>query len=320
MRGALVIAKEAARRLAGPLATIVVASFVISVGLSLAPGNPAAKLAGPHASAAKVALVSHQLGLDRGPLTRYVDWVNGVFHGSLGTSIVYRTSVTSLVGPRIGTTLLLVAYSTVLIFLFGIGIGLLGGGVRSLSALVAALTGLGIAIPTFVASILLINWFALDLNWFPTTGTGSGFGSELWHLTLPAVSLAIGWIAYVAQITRAAVTEEQERDHVATALARGLRGGTVFRRHVVRNAAVPIVTISGITVAGLFAGAVVVESAFGLNGIGSLLVQAVSEKDYNVVQAIAMIMVILFVLATTTIDIVQTSLDPRLRTRLAVSS
>jgi peptide/nickel transport system permease protein len=302
-----------ARRLLGPLATIVVASFVISVALSLAPGDPAARLAGPHASPAKVALIGRQLGLDHSPLVRYGDWVADVFHGSFGRSIVYRTPVTTLIGPRIGTTLALVAYSTLLICIVGIGLGMIGGALRPLRTAVAALTGVGIALPTFVASILLIDWFALDLGWLPATGGGSGFLGQVRHLTLPAVSLAIGWVSYVAQITKTAVAEEGAREHVAAATGRGLRGGTVFRRHVARNAAVPIVTISGITVAGLFAGAVVVESAFGLNGIGSLLVQSVSLKDYNVVQAISVIMVVLFVAATATIDLLQTALDPRLR-------
>jgi peptide/nickel transport system permease protein len=308
-----------ARRLLGPVATIVVASFLISVALSFAPGNPAARLAGPHASQAKIALISHQLGLDRSPLARYGDWVVGVFHGSFGISIVYRTPVTTLIAPRIGTTLFLVAYSTFLICIFGIGLGMIGGGLRPLRTVVAAVTGLGLAIPTFVASILLIDWFALDLRWLPATGSGSGFVDQIRHLTLPAIALAIGWAAYVAQITKTAVAEEGEQEHVATALGRGLRGGTVFRRHVVRNAAVPIATISGITVAGLFAGAVVVESAFGLNGIGSLLVQSVSLKDYNVVQAISIIMVVVFVVATTAIDFLQTALDPRLRRPASVN-
>jgi peptide/nickel transport system permease protein len=302
-----------ARRLAGPLATIVVASFVISVALSLAPGDPASRLAGPHATLAQVARVRHQLGLDESAVTRYGDWVSGLFHGHLGTSIVYRSSVTSLIGPRIGTTLLLVAYAALLIFVAGIGLGILGGAVRPLGPVVAAVTGLGIAVPTFVAAVLLVNWFALDLGWFPATGSGSGLVGQLRHLTLPAVALALSWSAYVAQITRASIQEERSRDHVDAALGRGLAPLTVFRRHVLRNAAVPIVTVSGLTIAGLVASSVIVESAFGLSGIGSLLVESVSDKDYNVVQAIAVILVILFVVVTTAIDALHPVLDPRLR-------
>jgi peptide/nickel transport system permease protein len=182
---------------------------------------------------------------------------------------------------------------------------------------VAAITGLAIAVPTFVAAQLLVSWFALGLGWFPATGEGSGLFDQLRHLTLPAVALALSWSAYVAQITRTAVREENEREHVDTARGRGVPAGAVFRRHVLRNAAIPIVTISGLTVAGLVASAVVVESAFGLNGIGSLLVQSVSAKDYNVVQAISMLLVVLFIVVTTAIDVLQTSLDPRLRAHVA---
>lgn len=309
-----------AKHLIGPLATIVLASFVVSIALSLAPGDPAAQLVGPRASPAKVAAVRHEVGLDESPVHRYVDWVGGAVHGDFGQSISHRDSVASLIGPRIGTTVLLVAYAALLIFVFGVGIGLLGGAIRPLGPVVAALTGLGIAVPTFVAAVLLVNWFALDLGWFPATGNGDGFTDQIKHLTLPAVALALSWSAYVAQVTRAAVQEERHREHVDVALGRGLAPLWVFRRHVARNAAVPIVTIAGLTIAGLVASSVVVESAFGLSGIGSLLVQSVASKDYNVVQAITVILVVLFVVVTSAIDGLQTLLDPRLRTRKPVAA
>ncbi len=305
--------------LAGPIATVLIASFVISIALSLSPGDPVAQLVGPHADAAKVELVRHELGLDESPVQRYVDWLGGAIHGDFGQSIVHRDSVTSLIGPRIGTTLFLVTYAAISIFIFGVGLGVLGGAIPPAGPVVAAITGLAIAVPTFVAAVLLVNWFALDLHWLPATGSGSGFVDQLRHLTLPAIALALAWSGYVAQITRAAIVEERSREHVEVAIGRGLHPVTVFRRHVLRNAAVPIATISGLTIAGLVASSVVVESAFGLNGVGTLLVQSVSSKDYNVVQAIVVILVVLFVVVTTAIDAFQTVLDPRLRSRPAAA-
>ncbi|MGI9005473.1 MAG: ABC transporter permease [Streptosporangiaceae bacterium] len=158
---------------------------------------------------------------------------------------------------------------------------------------------------------------ALKLGWFPAVGTGSGIGSQVRHLTLPAFALAFSWAAYMAQISRASVREQQGREHVATARGRGLPSALVFRHHVLRNAAVPIVTVSGLTVAGLIAGSIVVETTFGLGGLGPLLVQSVSAKDDNVVLAISLILVVAFVLATTLADLAHLALDPRVRDKAA---
>ena len=140
--------------------------------------------------------------------------------------------------------------------------------------------------------------------------------NQLWHLTLPAIALALSWAAFVAQISRASVRDEENREHVETALSRGLGRGRVFRKHVLRNAAVPIVTVVGLTLAGLIAGSIVVETAFGIGGIGSLLVVSVSAKDTNVVLAISIVFVVAFVVVTTIADIAQLLLDPRVRDKV----
>jgi peptide/nickel transport system permease protein len=156
---------------------------------------------------------------------------------------------------------------------------------------------------------------ALRWGWFPVQGAGSGFADRIYHLTLPAISLMLGFSAWVTQVTMAAIREERAREHVSTAIGRGVAPLRVFRRHVLRNAAIPMVTVSGLTVAGLFAGAVVVEQAFNLAGIGSLLVAAVSAKDYNIVLAVSVILVAVFIVVTSLIDVVQLALDPRLDER-----
>ena len=187
--------------------------------------------------------------------------------------------------------------------------------VRRLSAPVAAVSGIGVAVPVFVAIQVLVAVFAVNLGWFPVLGAGDGGLDRLHHLTLPAITLAIGWSAYIAQVTRSAVAEQRRSPHVETARGRGLDSAWVFRHHILRNAAIPIVTVSALAVAGMFAGAVVVEYAFGLGGLGSLLVSSVGSKDYNVVLAIFLILLIVFVVVTTVIDLVQVWLDPRLRER-----
>lgn len=303
----------AARWIGAPLGTVLAASLVLYVAIGLAPGDPVVQILGNRATVEQYAAMRHQLGLDRPLAVRYLDWLWSAIHGDLGTSLVYKQPVTGLVGPRLGVTIELALYAAVLVLLLGVGLGILGGAIPRLGPVVAALTGVGVAVPTFVAAQLLIAVFAVRLGWFPVLGAGEGVLDRVRHLTMPAVALALGWSAYVAQATRAAVAQERRRPHVETAAGRGLAPVWVFRRHVLRNAAVPISTVAALAVAGLFAGAVVVEVAFGLGGIGSLLVQAVSSRDYDVVLAVALLMLVVFVVTTTLVDLLQVALDPRLR-------
>src|SRR5208282_3600357 len=158
------------------------------------------------------------------------------------------------------------------------------------------------AIPAFVAAIVLIILFAVKLRWFPALGNGTGFLSDARHLTLPAIALAAASLAIVARVARAAVRAEGDREHVQTAVSRGIPALRVIQRHILRNAAIPITTITGITVASLIAVAAVVEVAFSLNGLGSYLVQAAQSKDIAVVQGISLVLVTAFVLVNTLVD------------------
>jgi peptide/nickel transport system permease protein len=168
-------------------------------------------------------------------------------------------------------------------------------------------------VPSFVAAIGLIWLFAVRLGWFPAIGSGTGLGGRIRHLALPAVALALAQLAYVARIARAASREELGREHVETARARGLAPSQIARRHVVRNAMIPILTVSGLTIAGLLATSVVVERAFNLDGLGSLLVDAVVRKDFAVVQAVSLLLVTAFVVVNTLVDLLYGVLDPRVR-------
>ncbi|MGW9136660.1 ABC transporter permease [Streptomyces sp. NPDC055681] len=296
-----------------PVVTVLCATFLLFAALSLSPGDPVAALLGPHASDSARAAMRARLGLDDPLPERYWHWLTGALHGDLGTSLTYREPVSDLLAPRLLTTLLLVAMSAVLILAAGLVLGGIGGTSPRWRPWVNALSGLGIAVPAFVATTLLISVFAVNLDWFPTSGAGSGFTDRLWHLALPAVALSIGYAAYLIQMTSSAIGEEAEAEHVVTGRGRGLPRAWVFRRHILRNAALPVLTASGLTVAGLVAGAVVVEPAFGIDGIGSLLIRSVSAKDYPVVTAVSVLIVTVFVVVTTLLDAGQHLLDPRLR-------
>lgn len=304
-----------ARRLLRTLATLLVSSFLIFAALYLTPGSPLAFLTHGHSlSPEAIHSIEAQYHLNKPFFERYWLWLTGVLQGDLGRSTITREPVSSLLAPRIGVTLTLVALGALLIVLGGIVLGVLAGvRGRRTDGVVLTATTIGLAIPSFVTATILINYLALKLGWFPVYGAGSGFGDRLWHLTLPAISLALGLVAYVALITRAAVRVEMGSDHSDTARSRGLREGLVIRRHVVRNALIPIVTVAGITVASLVAGVAVVEKAYELPGIGAYLVDSVSNNDFPVVQAICLILVVVYVVVNAVVDVAYLLLDPRLR-------
>ncbi len=301
------------RRLAMLVVTLFVASFAIYSAMYLAPGNPIAALTGGRTpSPEAIAVLEQRYHLDDPFLVRYVRWVSGAIRGDFGVSIQLRQDVSTLITQRIGTTVQLVLFSSLIIVVVGIGLGLLGGLRRGIvDNLVIVISALSAAVPSFVASIILLSVFAVNLGWFPALGGGDGFVNQVKHLTLPAVALAFSSIALVARITRASVREELSREHVQTAISRGIPYRLVVRRHVMRNAAIPITTIVGITVASLFAASAVVERAFALNGIGSYLIQAALSKDVAVVQGISLVIVGVFVVVNAMVDFAYAVLDPR---------
>jgi peptide/nickel transport system permease protein len=305
--------KFVVRRLMMLVVTLFVASFAIYSAMYLAPGNPiAALLGGRTPTPEAIAVLEERYHLNDPFIVRYVRWVGGALHGDFGVSIQLRQEVSTLISQRIGTTVQLVLYASLIIVVVGVALGIIGGLRKGvLDNVVIVATTISAAVPSFVASIILLSVFAVNLGWFPALGTGDGFVDQVKHLTLPAVALAFSSIALVARITRSAVREELSREHVQTAVSRGIPYRMVVRRHVMRNAAIPITTVVGITVASLFAASAVVERAFSLNGIGAYLIQAALSKDIAVVQGISLVIVAIFVVVNAIVDFLYAVLDPR---------
>jgi peptide/nickel transport system permease protein len=305
-----------AGRLARLVAVLLFASVLVFSAVYIAPGSPINALAGGRAlTAQQVAQLQHEYHLDDPLWSRYWSWLSGVLQGDFGVSLISGESVSSLIGERLATTVLLVAYASALIVLIGVSLGVLAalrGGV--VDAAVIGLTGAIAAIPSFVAAAALVTLFAVNRSWFPVfgDGAGDGVGSRLWHLTLPALALALSAMGLCARVSRTSVIEEQARPHVDIARSRGLPAARILRHHVLRNAMVPVTTVVGITVAGLIAGSVVVEQAFALNGIGTLLIQSISDHDLAVVQAITLLLVAAFIVINTLVDMLHPLLDPRM--------
>lgn len=302
-------------RLVGMVLTLLVASLVIFAAVYIMPGDPAATIAGGgRVTQETLDSIKAQYNLDDPFLVRYGAWLSGAVRGDFGQSFVYKSDITALLAPRLVNTAFLVIYASLMIITVGTLLGVIGAvRGRVAAGFVTLTTAVGQATPVFVAAILLITIFAVSLGWFPTFGAGSGFLDRLWHLTLPAIALALSFLAWTAQVTRAAVLNEKEKEHVLTARSRGLSERRIIWRHILRNAAGPITTVSGLTIAGLVAGAVIAETAFQINGLGAFLVEAVDKQDIAVVQAIVLILVAVFVVTNTVADAINTSLDPRLR-------
>jgi peptide/nickel transport system permease protein len=302
-----------ARRAAMLVAALLVSSFVIFGSLDLAPGDPLSTLSGGRTLPPEaVAQLRAQYRLDDPFLERYVHWLGNVLHGDLGTSIAFRESVTSVIGARIGTTVDLVLYAALLIILFGVGLGVLSGLRRGvLDTSIVVTTTVFAAVPSFVAAIVLLSVFSVNLGWFPALGAGDGGMDTVKHLTLPAIALALSAMAIVVRVTRVAVRTEMGREHVQTAVSRGIPYPQLVRRHVLRNAAIPVTTVVGITITSLIALSAVVERAFSLDGLGAALVQAALSKDFAVVQGIALIFVTAFVVANAIVDLLYAFMDPR---------
>ena len=303
-------------RLGGLATTLLLSSVLIFGSLYLAPGSPEDVLFGTRQpSPAARAAVAHQLHLDEPLPVRYWDWLTGVLHGDLGTSMVTQQTVASRVGAGLGTTVLLVA----LALLFVLAVGLLLGAAAALrpgpvDAAASAATSVTVTIPPFVASTILISVFAVRLGWFPSSGIGSGFGGRIHGLILPAFALAVMNCGFLARITRNALLDQLGREHVQTAVARGLPRRVVMRDHVLRNAIPPIATAVALLTSGMFASTLIVETAFAVPGIGQLTISAVAQKDFPVVQAVSLLLVGAFVVCNALSDLIQALVDPRLRT------
>jgi peptide/nickel transport system permease protein len=303
------------------LATIpvmaVVALFVFSL-LYIAPGDPAAVIAGDQATPADVERIRQSLGLDRPFLIRFGEWCWQILHGDLGTSIFANLPVANLIAQRIEPTLSLMAVTLVFAVCIAVPMGVVAAWKVGtwIDRAIMAFAVLGFSVPVFVVGYLLAYIFALQLDWLPVQGY-SPLSNGLWpwlkHLILPAVALGSVYIALIARITRAAMLEVLQQDYMRTARAKGMGQTDLLFVHALKNAAVPIVTVIGIGIALLIGGAVVTETVFAIPGVGRLTVDAILRRDYPVIQGIVLLFSFVYVLVNLVIDLLYTVLDPRIR-------
>jgi peptide/nickel transport system permease protein len=303
------------------LATIpvmaVVALFVFSL-LYIAPGDPAAIIAGDQATPADIERIRASLGLDRPFLVRFGAWVWDIARGDLGTSIFTNLPVRTMIAQRIEPTLSLMLVTLTLAISLAVPMGVMAAWKQGtiIDRAVMAFAVLGFSVPVFVVGYVLAYYFALEWDLLPVQGYtpfARGFWSWLENLILPAIALGSVYIALIARITRATMLEVLSQDYIRTARAKGVGQRAILFLHALKNAAVPIVTVIGIGIALLIGGAVVTESVFAIPGLGRLTVDAILRRDYPVIQGVVLLFSFVYVLVNLAIDIAYTLFDPRIR-------
>jgi glutathione transport system permease protein len=288
--------------------------FGVSLGTfafnQVLPGDPARLLAGQDATLEQVQAMRTRLGLDQPWPVRYLNFVRGAVVGDFGRSFRTRERVGSTIAPYVAPTIYLSLASTVIAVFFGMGIGVLQAVRRNSLGDYASTIGsvLGISTPSFFLGLLLVYVFGVHLHWFPTGGTADGLRS----LVLPAVTLAAGAAAVIARFTRSSLLEVLGEDFVRTARAKGVREPWVLTRHSLRNALIPVLTVVGLQFGFVLSGAIVIETVFTFPGLGFLLIQSISFRDYPVVTAEVLLFALQFLLINLLVDLLYAALDPRI--------
>ncbi len=307
-----------ARRLVQSIPVVFLSSVMVFLLLHLVPGDPAVALAGSDASPDTVLAIRAELGLDRPLPIQYGIWIGRVLQGDLGRSYASKLPVGEQIAQRIPATLELTAAGLVLALLVSIPTGVLAA-VRERGPadwLVSTFNAFAIAVPNFWFGILMIILFGLVLGWLPPSGRGD-FGQEpgqAWKfLILPAVTLALNQSAILSRFVKSSMLEVMHEDYIRTARAKGLGEWLVIRRHVLRNALVPVATVLGIQFGRLLGGAIVVESVFAWPGLGRLILQGIGNRDYAIVQGALLLLVVTFVVVNLMTDLLYGLLDPRIR-------
>ena len=307
-----------AKRFATFVVTLFGTTVITFLALEVLPGDPARVILGVEAPESAVQALREQLGLDRPALDRYLDWVGGLATGNLADSYTYSVPVDELLAARLEITVPLALLAMALAVAMAMALGVFAAAHHNRRGDVAVMgvSQLGISVPNFWLALLLILLFAVHLRWF-SAGGFPGWDAGAWpalkSLLLPALALATVQGAILTRFTRSAVLETMREDYVRTARAKGLTRGQTLRRHVLRNAMIPIVTVMGLQFANLLAGTIVVENVFALPGVGRLILQAITNRDIVVVRDVVTLLAAMVVMINLGVDLLYAAIDPRLK-------
>lgn len=288
-------------------------TFVIT---RVIPGNPAVSILGPQAAAEDIAKMEERMGLNDPLPVQYINYIAGVFTGDLGTSYRYNQPVAGLILEKLPNTLVLALSSLVIALIIGVPVGILSAvkqySIFDYTAMITAL--IGVSMPNFWLGLMLVLAFSVNLGWFPVLGMGSlanGLGDVISHIFLPAVCLSFGSMANFARISRSSMLEVIDQDYMKAVRAKGIREWIVIIKHGFKNAMPPIVTVLGMRISSLMTGAIMVETIFSWPGIGRLIVEAINNNDYEMIQGSVLFMAVLYVLVNLAVDIVYLYINPK---------
>ena len=302
------------KALAKFVVTLFAASIAIFLLMRAVPGNPARVALGVNATDDAVAELTTALGLDRPLLAQYFDWVGGLLSGNFGTSLASPQDITPLGVDRAQVSLILVGLAILLALAGAVPVGMWLA--RTGNSFVSALTQIGIAIPSFLVGIIMVAFFAVRLGWLPANGwipPDQDFGGFIARLIMPVISLALVQGAMLTRYVRSSIVDVMDQDYIRTARALGLSHAEALRRHGLRNAALPVLTVTGLQLTTLIVGAVVIESVFVIPGLGSMLLDAVSNRDLTTVQTLVMLLVFFTLAINLATDLAYRVIDPRLK-------
>lgn len=306
------------RRILATIPVMLIVAFIVFSLLYLTPGDPAAVIAGEHATAEDIARIRANLGLNDPFLLRFGTWIASIMQFDLGTSLLTNMPVSQMIGQRIEPTLSLMLPTLILAVCIAVPLGVIAAwrAGTKVDHFITVFAVLGFSVPVFVVGYALVWSFSLKLGWLPVQGyspIAQGISRWFQHLVLPCLTLSSAYIALITRITRTAVLEVLQQDYIRTAEAKGVGRRAILFVHALKNASVPIITVIGIGVALLIGGAVVTESVFAIPGLGRLTMESIMRRDYPVIQAIVLLFSISYVLVNLLIDIAYTFVDPRIR-------
>ncbi len=313
------MAKSIAKRVLLLVGTLLLVTILAYLAFSIIPGDPTTSILGTEAEEEQIAALRAQLGLDLPVWQRYLRWLGGALTGDLGTSYNYDMPVSQLLAARVGATMTLAVIALVLIICISIPLGLIcarrPGGV--VDRIITVFTQLTMSIPNFVVGIGLMYLFALVLHWFRPeyVPPSQGLGAHLWYMLFPALAVALPRSAMTVKLLRGSIVSELKQDYIRTAYSKGNSRATALRRHVLRNAMIPVVTFLAMAIADIMAGSIVIEQVFGIPGLGQMLVSSIGNRDYPVVQAIVVIVASAVVLCNFLADLLYRVMDPRIEGR-----
>lgn len=314
----MLVLRYLCKRVLSTIPVLFLVSLVVLSMIHLTPGSPARAMLGPEASDEQVAALEEVMGLNDPLPVQYVNWISDLLHGDLGTSVSDNEPVLSMIVSHIGPTISVTIFALIIDLIVALPLGILAARKKGAAAdqLVSVVSLFGVSLPDFLLGLLLMLLFAVQLGWFPSSGyvpLSDGLLAHIRSITLPSVALGFTYSALMMRMTKSAMYDALYKDYIKFARAKGVSASGVVMIHALKNASVKLLTIVGQAIVGMLSGAAVIETLFMIPGVGQLIVLSISRRDYEVIQAIVLLVAVINVLIMLLVDILYGLIDPRIK-------